>query len=554
MTISRDGTLVAFVAEIDGGKRSRLFVRRLEELTATGLPGTEGASGPFFSPDGQFIGFAADRALKTVAVAGGPPVTLCPAPVFRGGSWAEDGSIVFQPAAVGGLMRVSSNGGTAEPLVPLAEGEATQRWPQVLPGGKAVLFTSNVIANAPYDTATVVVQRLPNGERTIVQKGGYYARYLTSGHIVYLNKGTLFARTFDLARLAVSGSPVPGVEGVSSVLDCGGAQFAVSDTGTLAYIAGPSFGGGLRIDWLDHDGRTTPMRTTLANWFNIRMAPDGQRLALAIIDQQQDIWIYEWGRDLADRLTSDPGADLNPVWHTDGQRIAFASTRSDKSTLNLYWQRADRTGDVQRLTESKNPQLPGSWHRNGKLLAFSEINPTTKRDIMLLRMEGSEVSGWIPGQATPLLNTAAEERDPQFSPDGRWLAYVSDVNGREEVHVASFDGVRVGQRIPIGPGSSPTWSPTRPEIYYSVTRSTPTSSAAIQIMVAPFVIEGNTFRAAKSRLLSEGTYAERGPDRMFDVSRDGTRFVVGPIDRQSDSSKTMMLIFNFSEELQRKSR
>ena len=269
---------------------------------------------------------------------------------------------------------------------------------------------------------TVVVQRLPNGERTIVQKGGYYARYLTSGHIVYLNKGTLFARTFDLARLAVSGSPVPGVEGVSSVLDSGGAQFAVSGTGTLAYIAGPSFGGGLRIDWLDHDGRTTPMRTTLANWFNIRMAPDGQRLALAIIDQQQDIWIYEWGRDLADRLTSDPGADLNPVWHTDGQRIAFASTRSDKSTLNLYWQRADRTGDVQRLTESKNPQLPGSWHRNGKLLAFSEINPTTKRDIMLLRMEGSEVSGWIPGQATPLLNTAAEERDPH----GKGLLFASD--------------------------------------------------------------------------------------------------------------------------------
>ncbi|MGH9386109.1 MAG: protein kinase domain-containing protein [Vicinamibacterales bacterium] len=246
LAVSPDGSVLAFVARNSQGT-TQLYVRRFDELRAVPLAGTAGASNPFFSPDGRWVAFFSGGQLRKVAVTGGAAVTLCAAPVDRGGAWAEDGSIVFQPASVGsGLSRVSSNGGAPAPLTTLDAGEASHRWPQVLPGGKAVLYTAHTTAT-DFDNATLVVQPLPAGVPKVVRRGGYYGRYLRSGHLAYVHEGTLFAEPFDLARLEHTGPSVPVVEGVSAYPggsggSSGSALVAWTEGGTAVYVAGSSAG------------------------------------------------------------------------------------------------------------------------------------------------------------------------------------------------------------------------------------------------------------------------------------------------------------------------
>ncbi len=546
ISLSPDGTVVAFLAQQGADGSAQIYVRRLSEPHASVLSGTDGADGPFFSPDGQWIGFFADGKLKKISVSGGAAVTLCDAPINRGGTWGEDGTIVFLPNRVGRLMRVSSAnaGGTPEPVAALAEGEVSQRWPQLLPGDRSVLFTSGG-ATSSLNDANLVVQRLPSGERTVVHKGGYHGRYLSSGHLVFLHDGTLFAAPFDLDQLKVIGPPVPAVEGVTANAGTGGASFAVSASGMFAYVPGPNVTGeATPIHWMDSEGKMTPMRTTRAPWNNLVFSPDGDRLALQIT---RDIWVYEWGRDALGSLTSDPASDTHPVWTPDGRRIAFASARANKSTVNLYWQRADGTGDAQRLTESPNMQVPGSWHPSSKFLAFEELNPGTNSDLKILPMEGDETSGWRPGKPTVFLSTQFDERQPAFSPDGQWLAYVSNETGRNEAYVRAFRG-QGKWTISVGGGGTPTWSRTKRELYYG------TGVGSSQIMVVPYTVEGDSFRPGKPHLWSQqGRYRSQGPSRMFDLHPDGTRFALAAADQAEPGAKRdhLTFLFNFFDELRR---
>ena len=251
------------------------------------------------------------------------------------------------------LVSIPANGGPPVRVGALVDGEATQRWPQLLPGGGAVLFTGSRVPNAGYNEASLVVQALPMGQRKTVLTGGFHGRYLPSGHIVYVQNGSLFARAFDLNRLEATGPAVPVLGDVMSDTHTGVAQFSVSDTGTLVYLAGESVTEGVAIQWLDRDGQTSPLRTTYANWWNPRFAPDRRRLALQITEATDDIWIYEWARDVLTRLTANAGNNTHPVWTPDGRRLVFASTRESKAP-NLYWQRADDTGGAERLTSSGN--------------------------------------------------------------------------------------------------------------------------------------------------------------------------------------------------------
>jgi Tol biopolymer transport system component len=549
MSLSPDGAVLAFVGQKGAAGRPQLFVRRLTQLQALPLSGTDDAESPFFSPDGQWIGFFAGGRLKKISVTGGATVTLCNAPNGRGGTWSEDHrTIVFSPNNTPGtrLMRVSSDGGTPEQLIPEREApqadlmESLERWPQLLPGGKAVLFTRgrNVGAN-------VVVQPLPTGARTVVHAGSR-GRYLPSGHLVYLQDATLFAVPFDLDRLAVTGPSVPAIEGVMSNASTGFAQLAVSASGTLVYLPGQNIGIGTPILWMDHEGKTTPLRVTPATWINILFAPDGQNLALQIDEGMPDIWVLEWAQDRLTRLTSDPAADIKPVWSPDGRRIVFASDRATPSTVNLYWQRTDGTGAAQRLTESKNPQEPASWHPSGTFLAFTELNPTTNRDLMILPMEGDEASGWKPGTPTVFLNTAAQEREPMFSSDGRWLAYTSNEAGHDEVYVRPFRGPGGRQLVSTGGGVMPTWSRKKRELLYVING---------QIMVVPYAVEGNSFRAEAPRRWSDGPslVSGSGAVRMFDLHPDGERIAFRPL-RQTPVGAApdhFTMITNFFDELRR---
>ena len=544
--LSPDGAVLAFVAERN--RTSQLYVRRLEQVSATSMAGTDGAAGPFFSPDGRWIAFFADGKLKKILISGGAAITVCDAAEPRGGAWAEDGTIVFMPGGGTGLnlFRVSSEGGTPQPLTILDRDEVTQRWPQVLPGGKALLYTGHS-STGGYEDANVVVQPLPSGARKVVQRGGYYGRYVPSGHLVYVHDGSLFAAPFDLDRLEITGPVVPVLENVSASPEAGGAQFAFSQNGTLVYLPKQNAGSvEAPIHWMTRDGTTTPLRTTPANWSNLVFSPDGRRLAMQIFDGRQgDVWVYDWARDAASRLTFDPTDNQSPVWTPDGRRIVFTSRRADKTTLNMYWLRVDGGGDVQRLTESKNPQQPSSWHPSGTFLAFYELNLRTGDDLMILPMEGDEASGWHSGTPMVFLNSPASEIEPMFSPDGRWIAYMSNESGRYEVHVRPFPGPGGQRQISTGGGASPRWSRTRHELFYG--------SPDGHIMVTPYTVDGDSFRAEKSRLWSDARYVTRSRRRSFDLHPDGDRFALAKaVDTPTAATHDhVTFILNFFDELRR---
>jgi Tol biopolymer transport system component len=549
VALSSDGTMLAFVGA-DGPNPSHLFIRRLDQLQATMLPSTEGASAPFFSPDGQWVAFFGGGKLKKVAVSGGAAVTLCDASNGRGGSWADDGSIVFQPESTPGnsLMRVSAAGGTPAPLLHLADGEAMQRWPQMLPGSKAVLYTSLGIGGNVFEAGQIVVQKLPDGPRSVLVKSAYFGRYARSGHLLYVQQGTLFAAPFDVDRLELTGAGVPSVEALLSANANGSAQLTISDNGTLVHVSGATTSSAAPIDWLEASGKTTRLRTTPADWSSPSFSPDGTRLAVDISDgTQTDIWVYEWARDTLSRLTFDKADDVRPSWTPDGRRIVFASKRGEKVEQNLYWQKADGTGEVQKLTDGPNPKYGGSFHPGGKYLAYTEQRPGTSSDVMILPIEGDEATGWKPGKATAFLSAPYQEASPEFSPDGRWIAYLSNESGRNEVYVRPFPGPGGKWQISNGDADDINWSQTKHELLL-------VSAADLRIMRVPYGVDGDSFRAEKPQLWSDATITARPrpPSRDLDLHPDGQRFAIAAGSTVANAKlDKVVLTLNFFDELTR---
>ena len=552
VALSPDGRVLAFIARKSTGM-SQLHVRHMDRLDATALTGTETAQLPFFSPDSQWIAFFADGKLKKISVTGGAAVTLCDAPQGRGGSWADDRTIVFQPNVTGtdrGLMRVSDAGGTPEKLTTFFEGEANQRWPQALPGGKAVLYTAAVSAGS-YGDATVSLQVLPGGPRKVLVRGGYFGRYVPSGHLLYLHDGTLFVVPFDLDRLELAGQAVPALERVATNTTTGSADFTVSNGGTLAYVAGGISNNALPITWLRRDGKTSPLRAAASDWSNLRFSPDGHRLVMDMGGpSQNDIWVYDWERDAPSRLTVDPGNHTVPVWTPDGRRVVFRA-QSNSNAFNLFWQRADGGGAPERLTTSSNTQFPGSWHPTGKFLVFTENSSKTSFDLMVLPMDGGEASGWKPGKPFAFFDGPYSEVDPMFSPDGRWIAYQSNETGRPEIFVRPFPGPGGKWQVSTDGGTLATWSRARKELFFV--------SPDQRIVVASYAVEGDSFRADKPRVWSDARLElrPRGPTgyggRSFDLHPDGERFAVAlaPKSQTDVKQDKVVFIFNVFDELQR---
>jgi len=545
MVLSPDGRSVAFVGRAGTGV-PQLFVRRLDRMVATPLSGTQDPVEPFFSPDGQWIAFVADGTLKKVPLAGGPVVTICDGPAPRGATWSDDGTIIISPDTLqvpnAPLERVSENGGPLTTLISLSAGEATHRWPQALPHGRGILFTSSRSIGA-FDDANLEVVVPSSGVRKVILRGGYHGRYVPSGHLLYIREGKLLATAFDLDRLEVVGGPHVVVDRVFSNSLSGGAQFSVSDTGLLTYVPGPTASGIGPIHWVDRQGTIRPLRSKVANWSNIRFSPDGGRLALEILDGQNDIWVYEWARDSLTRVTSDPASDETPVWTPDGRRIVFASTRGGGSP-NLYWQAADGSDDAQRLTTSRNEQRPGSWHPTGTALAFEEYSQSTHTDIMVLSFQRDGAGNWKAGTPAPFLNTTFSERDPSFSPDGRWLAYASDETGKDEVYVQSFPRGAGKWQISTNGGNFPTWSVRTHELFYNALDR--------QVMVVPFSDEQGSFRAESARAWPGAISEPRGQWRMFDVHPDGQRVALRlPTPPRDPVRERPIVVTNFFDELNR---
>ena len=326
--LSPDGRTLAFVSGPPG--RGQLYIRHLDQLQPTLLAGTEGANSPFFSPDGKWLAFFAAAQLKKISVTGGATLTLSDANAARGGWWDESDRITFAGQSQNAtLMRLPASGGQAAALTTLEGDEITHRWPQVLPGGNAVLYTAHNSVNN-FDDANIVVERLPAGARTIVQRGGAYGRYVPSGHLVFIRQATLFAAPFDLNRLEMTGAPVPVLEGVTTQSQIGGAQFSISNDGTLVYLPGVATFNDFPMNWLSRNGAMTPLRTMPADWSNVRFAPDGRQLAMDItIGGKTDVWVYDWMRETLSPLTTSGDVE-KPVWTPDGNRIVYSSRADNK--------------------------------------------------------------------------------------------------------------------------------------------------------------------------------------------------------------------------------
>jgi serine/threonine protein kinase len=549
--ISPDGSRFLFNAITDSDQRARLYIRQRDQLQANLLAGTEDARNPFFSPDGQWIGFFAEGKLRKVSVQGGAAVTLCDAPNDRGGAWAEDGTIILAAGNRDGLVRVPQAGGTPQPFTTLdrTKGEVTHRWPQVLPGGKAVLFISHT-SGTNFDDSTINIFVLKTGERRVIRQGGMYSRYLPSGHIVFGRAGTLFAIPFDLERLQAIGEPAPFLEHVAMTAGTGSAQFDFSNTGMFVYVVGGNQTGNIVIDWMDHAGKLEPLRALLGDYIYPRFSPDGTKLAVTVIDHTgRDIWVYDWKRDTLSRITFGPGASDAPVWTNDGRRIIYSSAQGANAP-NLFWVRSDGTGAPEQLTEAKGAQFPSSISPDGKTLAFSQADASANNtgwDIWTLSLDGSDKPGWKPGKPQVFLNTPFREDSPAFSPDGRWLAYSSDDTGIHEIYVRPFPGPGGKWQVSSGGGMFPIWSKNGKELFFR------TTNQPYKMMVAAYRAVGNSFQNDKPQEWSPTTFEVRGNTSVYDLAPDGKRFAVLKIPETSATSATkndkFVLILDAFDEL-----
>jgi serine/threonine-protein kinase len=542
VVLSSDGGRIAFATSTQGV--SHLLTRRLDESHANELAGTDGATAPFFSPDGQWIGFFSEGKLKKISINGGAPITLCDAPNPRGASWTQDGTIILTTDVQTPLLRIPASGGYAPTtLTTFASGEISNRWPQVLPDGKAVLFTALTAANfAAFDEANIKVMTLPNGTPKTVLKGGSYGRYLSSGHLVYVRNGTVFAIPFDIARLEVHGTPVPVIEGVSYVPTGGSAQLDVSVTGLLAYERGaiPT----QTIQWLDASGHTDPLVTTPGSYTWPRLSPDGTRLLYRLAQgPRTDIWLHDVGRGTDARLTTDGGIHNSPVWSADGRFVAY------QAEGGLFWIAADAAGKPRRLIEATNTPFPESFSADGRWLAYSVSNPVSgDLDIWAVPLTG-EGEALHAGEPKPLIRTSGNDRNAAFSPDGRWLAYDSSESGVYEVYVRPFpqptERPEMKWRVSTAGGFNARWSRNGRELFYSVNN---------RLMVATYTSHDDMFVAETPRLWSAREVFAISVMPTFDLSPDSQRVAVDIPTAPATPPETghhVTLVLNFFDELRK---
>ena len=449
VAMAPDGRSVVYAAS--RGATTHLLRRTLDSATAAVLQGTFGAVSPFFSPDGQWVAFFADGKLKKVPAGGGPPVVICDAPDGLGGTWGTGGTIVFAAATGTALQHVSADGGVPSRATELDvdRGEFSHRWPEALPGGDTILFTVGTVGE--WDDAEIVAYSLSSGRRTAVLKGGTNPRYLSSGHLAYAHDGAIWIAAFDARRLAITGPPVRALEQVATTVD-GAAQFAVSPSGAMVYQ--PAFSESARRLVVVEGNEQTPLAAPLHAYVTPRLSPDGRRVLLGVADNAEHVWSYELATGALTQLTFE-AANRAPIWSADGQRMAFASTLH--GTLNLFVVPANGEGPAERPAPSESLQIPGSWSPDGQTLAFMEQHSSTGRDIMLLGRGGDRVA---------FMNTTADESAPRFSPDGRWIAYVSNESGQPAVYLRPTSATVAPRRVSVAGGTEPVWRRDGGALYY----------------------------------------------------------------------------------------
>jgi Tol biopolymer transport system component len=544
VALSPDGDAIVYTAN------GQLHMRALDQLAAVPIRGTEGTENragrsPFFSADGQWIGFWQDDQFKKVSIAGGAPVVLCSARNPWGVSWTAENTIFYGQGAQG-IWRVSGDGGKPEQVVKVDTSQIASG-PQLLPSGHAILFTL-VRATEP-DAPQIVVQSLDTGMRRVVVEGGTDARYVPTGHLVYALENSLMAVPFDVAALAVTGGPVSLVEDVATGSDGVLAHFSVSNDGALVYVPTDAVGEFARrmLVWVDRQGRETPINAPRRRYVYPRLSPDGTRIALDVRDQENDIWIFDLARESLTRLTFGPARDVDPLWTPDGKSVIYSSGGGLAGARNLFRRAADGTGTVEPLTQGTAGMFPSAITADGHALIFQEGRPAggtaaDRGDLMLLPLVGER-------RPQPLVQTAFREMNAEISPNGHWLAYQSNESGQEEIYVLPFPKVTAGGKWQVSTssgGTRPLWARNGRELFYE------SMGALMRVSVAGT----STLQAGPpSKLFDAGSFLRGAPaDRPYDVSTDGRFLMIkeGSAVDEPAASARLVLVLNWFEELKRR--
>ncbi len=454
--LSPDGRLLAYVARVDD--TTALFLRRLDRTDAVRVGDTDGAYSPFFSADSRWVGFFAGGRLKKLLVAGGAPLTICDAGgECRGATWGCRHDIVLAPTPASGLVVVAAEDGTSRAATTLDfdQGERTHRWPHLLPNGSDLLLTVARAGSASFDDGDIFIASLETDVRRLLVRHGTCARYVPTGHIVYMRGGSMMAVPFNPDRRMIAGSAVPILERVMTQ-PTGAGHFAFSETGCLIYLTGDAQKVQRQLVRLDTAGGVHPVGIPERAIEEPRLSPDGRRLAIGIRASTNDIWIYDFARSTLTRVTFEAD-NFAAIWTPDGERLTFSSNRS--GPCQIYWRAADGTGPDERIVGGDYDLVPGSWSADGAVLIFTEYHPET----------GASIWMCSPRQDTApqrLVRSSFNEYSPALSPDNRRLAYTSDESGRAEVYVVSFPDVGRKVQVSINGGAEPTWAHDGTHLYY----------------------------------------------------------------------------------------
>jgi serine/threonine-protein kinase len=563
---SPDGGSVAFDYEVDGVATA--FQRPINALEQKPLGGVKRLGAPVYSPDGRWVAMVdtMDQKLKKVAVGGGAPVPLVTTDMYGRGDWGRDGFIYFTDKYPGAIQCIPETGGAPQPVTVLnmQKSEFTHRHAQVLPGGKAIIFTVVSAGMETYNDARIELQTIDTKQRKILVQNGFGPRYSPSGHIVYANAGSLYAVPFNLRTLEVSGLPVKVIDGVQMSTNTGAADFDVSATGNLAYVPGVAEGGERTLVWVDRKGNAEAVSLPPRSYLFPRISPDGKSIVVEVEGATHNLFSYDLARTVLTQLTTD-GLSHAPVWTPDGQNICYRSWKA--GTMTMWSMPADQSRQGERLTTVGARQSAVSVSPDGRYLAYNQMADTTSAGAMAAggmadagnggeSSMGTGTDIWIlPLQGTDrtpraFKRSTFDEASAKFSPDGKWVTYCTNRTGRSEVYVEPWPGPGMRVQLSSDGGTDPLFSRGGREICYR---------NGDKMMVVQVSIAGQ-FTAGPPAVLWTGRYSHGlssscGPPGVssanYDVSADGQRFLMIKDQDEGAGSTSLVVVLRWADELKR---
>ena len=532
LAFSPSGDKVAFVGKpANSPEMSEIYLRRIDGFEIVALPDTLGAYAPFFSADGQWLAYFRGAQLWKQSLQGGAPIKLATTVGFsRGGTWTRSGRIFYSPSWFSAVHVIDAGGGEPEAVTTLLEGEKTHRFPAVLPDESALLFTTSRADTESFDDAWIEIQSLKTGERKTLIKGGSFPRFLPPDRLLFGRDGKLFSVTLDSSRLEIVGAPVPVLDGLLTSPTFGAIQLSLAENGSLAYLAGGPELFDAGVYRISREGEAMQLPIPPSPVTIVRWSPDGKHLVLRIDGANGQLWIFDLERETLSKITHEWDADF-PAWSPDGESVLYVLTEGGRASIAE--RRADGTGEPTLFWSGININYP-QWAPDRQTIVYSDESNTTGRDIWVLHLEGER-------RATPYLQTPAEESDAVVSPDGQWLAYVSDQSGRREVYVRSYPVPESRFQISGRGGLSPAWTPDGRELLFQTDK----------LLMAVEIESGTDFQATLPRPVLDlaDVSGSDNDNRVYGLSPDGREIVTARRAADWQPASRLHLVLNWASSL-----